>query len=153
MLQSAGLLFFAFAGYARIATMGEEVRDPARTIPRAIQIALALAVAVYAVIAVTILQRPRVRRRWQPRRAPLAAAVEASGWRLGRHPSSGSAVRRVALGALLALVAGRAPASRWPAVGALAERAREHQQPVGRRPVRRPAAVTSAARPPAGVSR
>ena len=31
-LQSAGLLFFAFAGYARIATMGEEVRDPERTI-------------------------------------------------------------------------------------------------------------------------
>jgi hypothetical protein len=31
-LQAAGLLFFAFAGYARIATMGEEVRDPARTI-------------------------------------------------------------------------------------------------------------------------
>ncbi|BAS17877.1 uncharacterized transporter Mb2022c [Arthrobacter sp. Hiyo8] len=29
ILQSAGLLFFAFAGYARIATMGEEVRDPA----------------------------------------------------------------------------------------------------------------------------
>src|SRR5690606_19665632 len=36
ILQSAGLLFFAFAGYARIATLGEEVRDPARTIPRAI---------------------------------------------------------------------------------------------------------------------
>jgi APA family basic amino acid/polyamine antiporter len=33
VLQAAGLLFFAFAGYARIATLGEEVRDPARTIP------------------------------------------------------------------------------------------------------------------------
>lgn len=33
VLQGAGLLFFAFAGYARIATMGEEVVDPARTIP------------------------------------------------------------------------------------------------------------------------
>ena len=41
VLQAAGLLFFAFAGYARIATLGEEVRDPARTIPRAIPIALA----------------------------------------------------------------------------------------------------------------
>ena len=40
VLQSAGLLFFAFAGYARIATLGEEVRDPERTIPRAIPIAL-----------------------------------------------------------------------------------------------------------------
>ncbi|MGH2690040.1 MAG: APC family permease, partial [Actinomycetota bacterium] len=36
ILESAGLLFFAFAGYARIATLGEEVKDPARTIPRAI---------------------------------------------------------------------------------------------------------------------
>ena len=36
VLQAAGLLFFAFAGYARIATLGEEVRDPARTIPREI---------------------------------------------------------------------------------------------------------------------
>jgi basic amino acid/polyamine antiporter, APA family len=34
-LQSAGLLFFAFAGYARVATLGEEVRNPERTIPRA----------------------------------------------------------------------------------------------------------------------
>src|SRR6201992_59284 len=49
VLQSAGLLFFAFAGYARIATMGEEVRDPARTGPKAIIIALAIAVQVYLV--------------------------------------------------------------------------------------------------------
>jgi basic amino acid/polyamine antiporter, APA family len=55
VLQSAGLLFFAFAGYARIATMGEEVRDPQHTIPRVIVIALAVAVAVYAVVAVAVL--------------------------------------------------------------------------------------------------
>lgn len=36
VLPAAGLLFFAFAGYARVATMAEEVRDPQRTIPRAI---------------------------------------------------------------------------------------------------------------------
>ncbi|MCU1522663.1 MAG: family permease, partial [Arthrobacter sp.] len=35
ILQSAGLLFFAFAGYARIATMGEEVLNPGKAIPRA----------------------------------------------------------------------------------------------------------------------
>lgn len=33
ILQAAGLLFFAFAGYARIATLGEEVREPQTTIP------------------------------------------------------------------------------------------------------------------------
>ena len=52
VLQAAGLLFFAFAGYARIATLGEEVRDPARTIPRAIPIALGITLAVYAIVAV-----------------------------------------------------------------------------------------------------
>lgn len=55
ILQAAGLLFFAFAGYARIATLGEEVRDPARTIPRAIPIALGLTLVVYATVAVSAL--------------------------------------------------------------------------------------------------
>jgi APA family basic amino acid/polyamine antiporter len=55
VLQSAGLLFFAFAGYARIATMGEEVRDPSRTIPRAIPLALGVTVAVYVVVGVASL--------------------------------------------------------------------------------------------------
>ncbi|WP_280344274.1 APC family permease [Nocardia neocaledoniensis] len=55
VLQAAGLLFFAFAGYARIATLGEEVRDPERTIPRAIMLALAGALTVYALVAVAAL--------------------------------------------------------------------------------------------------
>jgi APA family basic amino acid/polyamine antiporter len=55
VLQAAGLLFFAFAGYARIATLGEEVRDPERTIPRAVPIALGVALVVYAAVAVSVL--------------------------------------------------------------------------------------------------
>ncbi|WP_336087966.1 APC family permease [Nocardia sp. SSK8] len=55
VLQAAGLLFFAFAGYARIATLGEEVREPERTIPRAILLALGLALAVYTLVAVAAL--------------------------------------------------------------------------------------------------
>ncbi|MBO0889424.1 MAG: amino acid permease, partial [Acidothermales bacterium] len=55
VLQAAGLLFFAFAGYARIATLGEEVRDPRRTIPRAIPLALGVAVLVYLVVGVSVL--------------------------------------------------------------------------------------------------
>lgn len=104
VLQSAGLLFFAFAGYARIATMGEEVRDPARTIPRAIQIALALAVVVYAAIAVSILSA------LGPdgvagTSAPLAATVDAGGWTWAR-PVVRVGGAAAALGALLALIAG-----------------------------------------------
>jgi basic amino acid/polyamine antiporter, APA family len=52
VLTAAGLLFFAFAGYARIATLGEEVRDPERTIPRAVPLALGLVLAIYLVLAV-----------------------------------------------------------------------------------------------------
>lgn len=55
VLQAAGLLFFAFAGYARIATLGEEVREPARTIPRAIAVALGSVLALYALVAVALL--------------------------------------------------------------------------------------------------
>ena len=55
ILQSAGLLFFCFAGYARLATLGAEVVDPRRTLPRAIIAALAIALVVYGVVAVTLL--------------------------------------------------------------------------------------------------
>ena len=52
ILESAGLLFFAYTGYARVATLGEEVRDPERTIPRAITAALAIATALYLAVSV-----------------------------------------------------------------------------------------------------
>ena len=55
VLQAAGLLFFAFAGYARIATLGEEVREPARTIPRAVPLALGIVVVIYALVATSAL--------------------------------------------------------------------------------------------------
>ncbi|PWJ53482.1 amino acid/polyamine/organocation transporter, APC superfamily [Quadrisphaera granulorum] len=55
VLQAAGLLFFAFAGYARIATLGEEVRDPQRTIGRAVAIALVIVLVVYAAVVVVVL--------------------------------------------------------------------------------------------------
>ena len=104
ILQSAGLLFFAFAGYARIATMGEEVRDPGRTIPRAIGAALGIALVVYAVVAVSILLvlgADGV----AATAAPLAAAVDAGTWSwAGPVVRLGGAA--ACLGALLALLAG-----------------------------------------------
>ncbi|MET3862362.1 APA family basic amino acid/polyamine antiporter [Dietzia sp. 2505] len=50
VLGGAGFCFFAFAGYARIATLGEEVREPARTIPKAVVIAISVVIVVYAVV-------------------------------------------------------------------------------------------------------
>ncbi len=55
VLQGAGLLFFAFAGYARMATLSEEVREPRRTLPRAIVVALAITLTVYATVGAVCL--------------------------------------------------------------------------------------------------
>ena len=51
ILQSAALLFFAYTGYARLATLGEEVRNPRKTIPRAILMALGIAIILYSAVA------------------------------------------------------------------------------------------------------
>ena len=51
---AAGLLFVAFAGYARVTVLGEEVRDPARTIPRAMTLSFAVVLGVYAAVGVTV---------------------------------------------------------------------------------------------------
>ncbi|MEO3779124.1 APC family permease [Micromonospora sp. B11E3] len=78
VLAAAGLLFFAFAGYARIATLGEEVRDPERTIPRAVPLALGVVLAIYlvlAVVALGVLGADRL----AGSAAPLADVVTASG--------------------------------------------------------------------------
>lgn len=56
LVAAAGILFFAFAGYARITVLGEEVRDPARTIPRAMVMSFAIIIVVYAVLAVVVLR-------------------------------------------------------------------------------------------------
>lgn len=79
VLQSGGLLFFAFAGYARLATLGEEVQDPEVTIPRAIPIALGIVVVVYTVVlsALLLAVGPET---MAASAAPLAAAVEAGRW-------------------------------------------------------------------------
>jgi basic amino acid/polyamine antiporter, APA family len=53
VLEAAALLFFAYTGYARVATLGEEVRDPRRTIPRAIVIALAVSFVLYVAVSLT----------------------------------------------------------------------------------------------------
>jgi basic amino acid/polyamine antiporter, APA family len=104
VLQAAGLLFFAFAGYARIATLGEEVRDPARTIPRAISIALALTLAVYAVVAVSALLAAGAAG-LAATTSPLRAAVVAGSLRgLAPVVQVGGAI--AALGSLLALILG-----------------------------------------------
>ncbi|SEP77498.1 APC family permease [Microlunatus flavus] len=102
VLQAAGLLFFAFAGYARITTLAEEVRRP-EMLGRAVLVALGIAVVVYAVVAVVLLLvlGPAL----GDESAPVVALVQAAGagW---ASPVVRVGAAAASLGALLALLAG-----------------------------------------------
>ncbi|HSG80541.1 MAG TPA: APC family permease, partial [Acidimicrobiia bacterium] len=50
-LEAVALMFVAYTGYGRVATLGEEVRDPARTIPIAVVVTLAVSMLVYLAVA------------------------------------------------------------------------------------------------------
>jgi APA family basic amino acid/polyamine antiporter len=104
VLQGAGLLFFAFAGYARIATLGEEVRDPARAIPRAIQLALVIALIVYAVVAAAALA-VLGSQRLAHSAAPLADVVRVAG-SADFEPVVRIVAVMAAMGSLLSLILG-----------------------------------------------
>jgi APA family basic amino acid/polyamine antiporter len=101
VLTGAGLLFFAFAGYARMATLGEEVRDPARSLRRAIPLALAIALAVYLLVALAGL-RGLGAAGLAGSDAPLAALV--AGGRLEPVVRIGAAVATVSV--LLSVLVG-----------------------------------------------
>jgi APA family basic amino acid/polyamine antiporter len=109
VLPAAGTLFFAFAGYARVATMGEEVRDPARTIPRAVLGALAFTLLLYGLLGFGLLRYLAVDR-LAASAAPLLTVVREAGWAAGPATAGAVVVTAAAalatLGALLALVAG-----------------------------------------------
>jgi APA family basic amino acid/polyamine antiporter len=103
VLGSAAVLFYAFAGYARITTLGEEVRDPA-SIPRAVVVSLAAVLVLYAGVGLTVLLvlgADGTAAAADPLRAVAAAA--GAGW-LEPVVVAGAAV--AALGALLSLQAG-----------------------------------------------
>ncbi|MFI6328363.1 APC family permease [Micromonospora chersina] len=132
VLTAAGLLFFAFAGYARIATLGEEVRDPERTVPRAVPLALGVVLAIYlvlAVVAVGVLGEQRL----ADSAAPLAEVVTAAGLPgLAWLVRAGATV--AVTGVLLSLLAGvgrttLAMARRRDLPGALAAVHPRHQVP------------------------
>jgi basic amino acid/polyamine antiporter, APA family len=51
VLPAAALIFFAFAGYARVATLGPEVKNPSENIPKAITLSLVFVIAIYFLVA------------------------------------------------------------------------------------------------------
>lgn len=104
LLGSAALIFFAFAGYARVATLGAEVRNPRTTIPRAITLAMGGVLGLYLVVGTGLLI-VLGRERLSTSQAPLVDAVVVSGYpTLVPIMVAGAAV--ASLGALLSLVLG-----------------------------------------------
>jgi APA family basic amino acid/polyamine antiporter len=104
VLTAAGLVFFAFAGYARIATLGEEVRDPRRTIRRAIALALGITLITYLLVAAALVVGLGIDR-LATEAAPLVSVVDTGDTsalgvlvRAGAAVAAGSALLSVLVG-------------------------------------------------------
>ncbi len=93
ILSGAALIFFAYTGFARVTIMAEEVKDPEKTIPRSIYLALAISTVLYilvSVIAVGLVGAPGLSQSG----SPLAAAIGVTG--------TPSAVLLISSGAMIA---------------------------------------------------
>jgi basic amino acid/polyamine antiporter, APA family len=109
LLAATGIVFVAFAGLPQVASVAGDIRDPARTIPRGVIAALAVATAVYvAGTAVLVATLPADELRSDT--TPIATAADAFGIRF--------AVPVVVIAALAAFAstgnAGVMSASRYP---------------------------------------
>lgn len=95
-LDGAAFMFVAFTGYGRIATLGGEVREPRRTIPRAVVITLVISALLYMGVAAAGLHVAGTEWSLQvggASGAPLAAFLD------------GPAAAFVEIGAIVAMVA------------------------------------------------
>jgi APA family basic amino acid/polyamine antiporter len=54
IVSSAALVFFAFIGFEALVKIGEETRDPKRTIPRALMLSLVISTILYAMVALSV---------------------------------------------------------------------------------------------------
>lgn len=82
LFEATALMFVAFTGYGRLATLGEEVRDPRRVIPRAIVVSMVVVTALYLAVAwvsLRILDGPTLERSTIEQAAPLEAVALAAG--------------------------------------------------------------------------
>jgi APA family basic amino acid/polyamine antiporter len=95
VLEGAGFIFFAYLGFGRIATLGEEVKNPQRTLPLSILLSLTVSVVVYILtgFVATGLKDYRV---LAQSGSPLADAAKATG--------NAALVAAISLGALIATV-------------------------------------------------
>ena len=108
LLEATALMFVAYTGYGRIATLGEEVREPRRTIPLAIAVTLAATLALYlgvAVVGVGVLGAETFAEVTGTGAAPLAVVAERVGLPGGARLMTVGALTAMA-GVLLNLLLG-----------------------------------------------
>jgi APA family basic amino acid/polyamine antiporter len=82
ILHATALMFVAYTGYGRIATLGEEVREPRQSIPRAIIATLVVSAVLYAgvtIVAVATMGADELARTTLHTAAPLEAASRRMG--------------------------------------------------------------------------
>jgi len=99
LLEATALMFVAFTGYARIATLGEEMRDPARTIPHAIIATLIASAVLYiavGAVGIATIGPGALAEAARTEVAPLVVAARTFG-----IPGAGSIV---AIGAMTAML-------------------------------------------------
>jgi basic amino acid/polyamine antiporter, APA family len=104
VLTAAGLLFFAFAGFARLFPLGAELRDPRRALRRAVGLTLGVALVLHVAVAVALVAGLGAES-LATAPAPLVALVDTGGApALGVLVRIGAAV--ACASALLAVLAG-----------------------------------------------
>ena len=77
LLRAAALMFFAYSGYARPVTVAEEVREPRRTLPRAVTAAITITACLYLLVGLAALGELGPRRLGEEQ-APLRAVAAAA---------------------------------------------------------------------------
>lgn len=107
-LEAAALMFVAYTGYGRIATLGEEVRNPRRTIPRAILTTLGVSALLYmtvAFVAIGTLGSQTLAQATTDDAAPLEIAAAQFDWSAAAPIVAFGAITAM-LGVLLNLILG-----------------------------------------------
>ncbi|MEM7392613.1 MAG: APC family permease, partial [Verrucomicrobiota bacterium] len=79
---ATALMFVAYTGYGRIATMGEEVREPRKTIPKAMIVTLLVTMTIYVLTAYTLVLGLGDDYGWVGEAALQDAALDISGTNL-----------------------------------------------------------------------
>ncbi len=108
LLEATALMFVAYTGYGRIATLGEEVHDPERTIPSAIIVTLVVSALLYlsvGAVAVGSVGATRLAELTSSTAAPLEEAARTFGGPVLAKVLAAGAITAM-LGVLLNLVLG-----------------------------------------------